>query len=183
QQKINEHKAGKTFRVWSAAASSGQEAYSIAMLLAENFGMSGWEIVGSDISERILDVAINATYPIEQASQVSDVYLKNYCLKGVNASEGKFCIRPEILRNVRFLRVNLNENIPQSLGLFDVIFLRNVMIYFDKPTRQQVAERLAKFLKPHGNLVIGHAESLHGITTVLKTVKPTIYAIATTTHD
>jgi len=183
REKIKLRKQGETFRVWSAAASSGQEAYSVAMLLAEEMGFSGWEIIGSDISEHTLRIALGATYPIEQSAQIPDGYLKNYCLKGVNASEGKFCIRPEILRNVNFMRVNLNEEMPKNLGLFDVIFLRNVMIYFDRQTRQHVVERLAKFLKPMGNLVIGHAESLHGITDKLKALKPTIYAVRTDTES
>ena len=176
RQKIQQKGSGETFRLWSAASSTGQEAYSIAMVLAEEIGATGWEILGSDISEKALAVAIQATYPIEQASQIPEKYLKRFCLKGVRESQGKFCIRPEILQNIRYYRVNLNESLPQNFGLFDVIFLRNVMIYFDRPTRQKVAESLMHFLKPDGNLVIGHAESLHGITERLRAIKPTIYA-------
>ncbi|MBX3721704.1 MAG: SAM-dependent methyltransferase [Turneriella sp.] len=179
RQKIRTRNTAEKFRLWSAASSSGQEAYTIAMVIAEEMGPHGWEILGSDISERALSVAINATYPIEQAAQIPERYLKRFCLKGVRESEGKFCIRPEILQNIRFFRVNLNEALPQNFGLFDVIFLRNVMIYFDRPTRQKVAEGLMHFLKPDGNLVIGHAESLHGITERLRAIKPTIYVART----
>ncbi len=181
RQKIRTRNAGETFRLWSAASSTGQEAYSIAMVIAEEMGMTGWEILGSDISEKALASAIQATYPLEQSTQIPERYLKRFCLKGVRDSEGKFCIRPEILQNIRFFRINLNEALPQNFGLFDVIFLRNVMIYFDRPTRQKVAEGLMHFLKPDGNLVIGHAESLHGITEKLRAVKPTIYAARATT--
>jgi chemotaxis protein methyltransferase CheR len=181
RQKIRQRPQGETFRLWSAASSTGQEAYTIAMVLAEEIGTTGWEILGSDISERALSVAIHATYPIEQSTQIPEKYLKRFCLKGVRESEGKFCIRPEILQHIRFFRVNLNEALPQNFGLFDVIFLRNVMIYFDRPTRQKVAEGLMHFLKPDGNLVIGHAESLHGITDKLRALKPTIYAARTNT--
>ena len=117
RQKIRTRNTAEKFRLWSAASSSGQEAYTIAMVIAEEMGPHGWEILGSDISERALSVAINATYPIEQASQIPERYLKRFCLKGVRESEGKFCIRPEILQNIRFFRVNLNEALPQNFGL------------------------------------------------------------------
>jgi chemotaxis protein methyltransferase CheR len=182
REKIRARRAGEPFRVWSAAASSGQEAYSVAMVLGDEIGYTGWEIIGSDISEKALAVALSATYPIEQAQQIPENYLRRFCLRGVRDSEGKFCVRPELTENVRFYRVNLNEILPGNFGKFDVIFLRNVMIYFDRLTRQKVSESLRHFLKPEGNLVIGHAESLHGITDMLRPVKPTIYAARLTTH-
>lgn len=169
-------RTSENFRVWSAASSGGQEVYTIAMVLAEELGLSGWEVIGSDISEKMLDQALSATYPLEQSAQVPEALLKRYCLKGVREAEGKFRIRPELTAMTHFFRVNLIEALPQNFGLFDVIFLRNVMIYFDRPTRQKVAEGLMLFLKPGGNLVIGHAESLHGITDRLVAVQPTIYA-------
>lgn len=174
--------ASKNFRVWSAACSAGQEVYTIAMVLAEVRGLGtregddGWEVLGSDISEKTLAQAISATYPIEQAGQIPEGLRKRYCLKGVRDAEGTFIIKPELTAMTGFFRVNLVEALPQNFGLFDVIFLRNVMIYFDRPTRQKVAEGLMHFLKPGGHLVIGHAESLHGITDRLKAVQPTIYA-------
>jgi chemotaxis protein methyltransferase CheR len=76
------------------------------------------------------------------------------------------------------MRINLIEPIPAQFGQFDAIFLRNVMIYFDRETRQKVSENLARYLKPNGQLVIGHAESLHGISDRLKSVEPTIYAVS-----
>jgi len=165
-----------SFRIWSAACSSGQEVYTMAMVLSEELGHSQWEIYGSDISEKILTTAIEATYPIAQSSQIPPAYLKKYCLRGVKESEGKFCFNDSIRARTHFFHVNLIEALPQNFGLFDAIFLRNVMIYFDRPTRQKVAESLMHFLKPEGNLVIGHAESLHGITERLVAVQPTIYA-------
>jgi len=170
------HQSGETFRIWSAACSSGQEVYTMAMILAEELGNSSWEIYGSDISERILSVALGATYPIEQSTQIPSEYLKKYCLKGVKEAEGKFCFNDNIRSHTHFYHVNLIESLPLNFGQFDLIFLRNVMIYFDRPTRQKVAEGLMHFLKPDGNLVIGHAESLHGITEKLRVIQPTIYA-------
>lgn len=169
-------KSGDSFRIWSAACSSGQEVYTMAMILAEELGSDPWEIYGSDISQRILSSALAANYPIEQAAQIPEAYLKKYCLKGVKESEGKFCFNEAIRSRTHFFHINLIETLPLNFGQFDLIFLRNVMIYFDRPTRQKVAESLMQFLKPDGNLVIGHAESLHGITDKLKAIQPTIYA-------
>jgi chemotaxis protein methyltransferase CheR len=88
KRKIAAHPSGETFRLWSAASSSGQEVYSLAMVLADAFGFSGWQILGSDISEKILEVAMQATYPMEQAAQISPDYLKKFCLKGCARSRG-----------------------------------------------------------------------------------------------
>jgi len=170
------HDRSQPFRVWSAACSSGQEVYSIAMTLAEVFGETGWQVIGTDISEQMLAQALSATYPLEMAEEIPQHLLKKYCLKGIGSEQGKFCITPMLLQNIRLQRLNLLEHRPGSFGHFDVIFLRNVMIYFDRETRKKVAETLAQSLKPGGFLVIGHAESLHGISEHLKAVKPTIYA-------
>lgn len=170
------HDRSETFRVWSAACSSGQEVYSIAMTLADVFGDTGWQVMGTDISERMLTQALGASYPLEMAEEIPQNLLKKFCLKGAGTEEGKFCIAPPLLKNIRFQHLNLLDHKPGSFGYFDVIFLRNVMIYFDRETRRKVAEALARSLKPGGFLVIGHAESLHGITGHLRAVKPTIYA-------
>lgn len=176
REKIRSRSAGSKFRVWSAACSSGEEIYSLAMVLADEMGFEGWEIVGSDISERMLSTALEATYPLEEVQQIPEPYRKRFCLKGINELAGKFSIRPELLRGIHFYHLNLIETMPAELGKFDVIFLRNVMIYFDRETRKAVTDQLAAFLKSDGHLVIGHAESLHGITESLQSVRPTIYA-------
>lgn len=170
------HDRPDAFRVWSAACSTGQEAYSVAMVLSETLGERAWQVMGSDISERALSQALGASYPIEQANEIPQPYLKKYCLRGTGAEQGKFCITPQILKNVRFHLLNLLAHSPGAFGSFDVVFLRNVMIYFDRETRKKVAELLAQSLKPGGYIVIGHAESLHGITDRLVAVRPTIYA-------
>lgn len=178
KRKLASHPQAETFRLWSAACSSGQEVYSLAMVLADTLRARPWQIVGSDISEKILEIAMRATYPIEQAAQISPEYLKRFCLKGVREAEGTFCIQGNLLKNIRFLQINLIAALPTGLGEFDAIFLRNVMIYFDRETRQKVSENLARYLKPGGHLVIGHAESLHGISARLKAVEPTIYTVS-----
>lgn len=176
REKIRAHRPGELFRVWSAACSSGQEVYSLAMVLADSLSDSMWEVVGSDISERMVEQALEASYAIEEVQEIPEEFRKRFCLKGVDGNAGKFIIRPELLRHIRFYHLNLIESLPENLGLFDVIFLRNVMIYFDRETRRRVTDNLQKFLKPGGNLVIGHAESLHGISDSLVAVQPTIYA-------
>lgn len=175
---LPQYDSRELFRVWSAACSSGEEVYTIAIILAEHFGVHGnWEILGSDISTRILEDAQNCLYDMEDSSGIPQEFLKKYCLKGVRSQEGKFTFQREIRERTSFEQINLNENLP-DVGLFDIIFLRNVMIYFDKETKKGIIENLVRKLKPSGLLIVGHAESLHGLTESVKTVAPTIYKIA-----
>lgn len=171
---LPEHKPGKMFRLWSAASSSGEEPYSLAMLLADVLGASPWEIVGSDISTRVLDRARSGLYPMERSEDIPQSYLKRFCLKGVGSQDGYFLVDGELRNRVRFEYVNLNETLPK-MGEFDVIFLRNVMIYFDMETKRQVVARMLSLLAPGGHLVIGHSESLNGICDGLKVVLPSVY--------
>ncbi|MCS6983872.1 MAG: protein-glutamate O-methyltransferase CheR [Leptospiraceae bacterium] len=163
------------FRAWSAASSSGEEAYSIALVLADVLGLEGWEVFASDISQRMLEEARLGVYPIEEAQHIPEHLLKKFCLKGINSQEGRFTIIREIKKNVHFEQINLVESLPSHLGLFDVIFLRNVMIYFNQETKKDIVERIAEHLKPEGFLIVGHAETLLGVTKKLKPVEPTIY--------
>jgi chemotaxis protein methyltransferase CheR len=165
---------GETFRVWSAASSSGEEAYSIAMLLAERLGQRPWEIIGSDLSTKVLDKARRGQYPLERAEKIPQPYLRAYCLKGTGAQEGTFLIDAALRKRVRFQQANLMGPLPK-VGLFDVIFLRNVLIYFDLPTKRRVIENLLPFMKPDGYFFSGHSESLTGMVSGLAQVKPAIY--------
>jgi len=149
---------GKTFRVWSAASSSGEEPYSLAMTLAETLRSTPWEVIGSDISTQVLAKARNGHYPMERANRLPQSLLSRYCLKGIGQQEGTFLIDKSLRQRVSFVQVNLIETLPQ-LGEFDVIFLRNVMIYFDAPTQRRVLERIHRVLKPGGMLFVGHAEN------------------------
>lgn len=171
---LPQHPAGKPFRVWSAASSSGQEAYSIAMILAEGLGDKPWEITGSDLSTRVLETARGGHYPMEHAEDIPQQYLSRYCLKGVGAQDGTFLIDRSLRNRVKFMQVNLNTALPK-LGEFDLIFLRNVMIYFDIETKRQVVRRIMSLLKPGGYLLIGHSESLNGVVDDMQSVMPSIY--------
>lgn len=166
---------GDNFRVWSAASSSGEEAYSLAMVMAENLGMRNWEVFGSDLSTRVLDVARRGVYLMDRLEHMDSLFLEKYCLKGVRAHEGFFRVDTKIRNRVTFDQVNLKSPLPPNLGKFDVIFLRNVLIYFDQDTKKQVVERLLTALKPGGYFFVSHSESLHRVTELLQIIKPSIY--------
>lgn len=174
EQVLSKVEAGRPFRVWSAACSSGEEPYSIAMVLAERLGWSDWQVLGSDISIRVLQQARQAIYPIDKAEKIPTPYLKAFCLKGTGAQQGKFTLIPELRERVLFREVNLNSALP-DLGLFDMIWLRNVMIYFDATTKRAVCRRLLDALRPGGFFFIGHSESLNGLDCPLQAIQPAIY--------
>lgn len=171
---LNDHPIGRPLRIWSAASSYGQEAYSIAMLLADKLEGQPWEILASDISQRVLEQARLGHYALEQSKHIPKDYLSKFCLKGIGPQEGTFRIDPSIRSKVSFITLNLTHSMP-NIGEFDVIFLRNVMIYFDNKTKTQVIAQISRHLKPGGYLFIGHSESLTGIPNQLETIAPSIY--------
>jgi len=162
------------FRVWSAASSTGEECYSIAMVLADCLGSAAWDVVGSDISSRVLQRARVGHYPLERTRHIPPDYLKRFCLKGTGEQEGTLLVERQLRSRVSFAQVNLNTELPR-LGSFDVIFLRNVMIYFNGDTKRQVVARVLSLLKPGGHFCIGHSESLNEISTAVLQVAPSIY--------
>lgn len=174
QRIIPAHKAGRGLRIWSAACSSGEEPYSIAMLLDEMLGSVPWEVVASDISMRILEKARSGLFPITRMPEIPKPYLNRYCLKGIGEYDGTLLIEPSLRDRVRFMQHNLTET-PVSMGEFDVIFLRNVMIYFEQETKRQVVSRLIPLLRPGGYFLVGHSESLNGVTDTMQLVVPSVY--------
>ncbi|HEY8158826.1 MAG TPA: protein-glutamate O-methyltransferase CheR [Methylobacter sp.] len=171
---LSTRKPGKTLRIWSAACSSGEEPYSIAMLLDEALGCAPWEIVASDLSTRVLEKARTGLYPLERVPEIPRHYLLNYCLKGTGSQEGTLLIERKLRERVQFMHYNLTEA-PPKLGEFDVIFLRNVMIYFDQDTKRQVVSRLLSLLRPGGYFLVGHSETLNGISEDVRLVQPAVY--------
>ena len=167
-------KPGCTYRVWSAACSTGEEPYSIAMVLADCLGNSAWEVVASDISSRVLDKARTGHYPQARADNIPRHYLMSYCLKGIGRQKGTFLIDKALRERVQFMQINLNEPLPR-IGEFNVIFLRNVMIYFSMETKQLVVRRILPLLKSGGCFIVGHSESLNGVIDGLNVVTPSIY--------
>jgi chemotaxis protein methyltransferase CheR len=168
------HPAGRMFRAWSAASSSGEEPYSIAMTLAESLGEAPWEVVASDLSSRMLARAETGHYAMTRAKTIPRSHLSKYCLKGVGPQAGTFLVDPGLRSRVRFMQVNLVGPLPR-LREFDLIFLRNVMIYFDAPTKRDVVARLIPHLARGGHIVVGHSESLNGVSDALKSLQPSIY--------
>ncbi len=132
------------------------------------------EIVASDLSTRVLERARSGLYAMERAERIPPDYLRAFCLKGVGRQEGTFMIDRRLRGRIDFRQINLNEQLPR-LGEFDVIFLRNVMIYFDVDTKRKVVQRLMAALKPGGHLMIGHSESLNGVCDEPRVVVPSIY--------
>lgn len=161
--------------VWSAASSFGDEAYSTAMLLADlqQQGRIGadWSILGTDISDRVLQSATQAVFPAERLREVSPDRLKRHCLRGEAESEGLVMMQPKLTERVRFGQLNLCAPFDE-LGPFDVVFLRNVLIYFDPPTKSAVVDRVLSQLKPGGLFFIGTAEGRVPCKTPLTVLAP-----------
>ncbi len=165
-------------RIWSAACSTGEEPYTLAMSLLSAFP-SGWEleVLASDLSTKVLERASAGVWPLEKAKEIPERHLKAFMLRGYGAQEGLMKAGPEIRALVRFARVNLvGDGWPG--GPFDLVFCRNVLIYFDRAAKVQVIERLLERLDPRGYLFLGHAESLGGFSTRARSIVPTIYAPA-----
>jgi chemotaxis protein methyltransferase CheR len=169
----------KRIRAWSAGCSTGEEPYSLAMLLLAHCRKElGWsiDIVATDLSNRVLAKAREATWPIAKASQIPRGFLKRFMLRGIGQKTGTLRAGPELREVVRFARKNLNDEESPSSGVFDIIFCRNVLIYFEGEGRQRVIERLADRLAIGGRLFLGHAESIHGLMGRLRCVGATQYA-------
>jgi chemotaxis protein methyltransferase CheR len=166
------------FRIWSAASSSGEEAYSIAIHLAEHFAPADanrWLIEGTDISTRVLELARQGVYEADRLSGVSPEVLHRHFQRGVNEWAGQLRVKDELRRRVRFQHLNLLDGNYPFDRPFDLIFCRNVMIYFDRPTQETLVRLLAERLVPGGYLLVGHSESLSGVKHTLKLVRPAVY--------
>ncbi len=165
---------GQALRVWSAASSTGEEAYSIAMVLADVQDGLAWEVLGSDISARVLDQARAGHYQSERTTHLPAAYLKRFCLKGIDQQAGTVLVQRSLRQRVQFVPVNLTAPAPQ-LGQFDLIFLRNVLIYFNTQTKRDVVANVLTRLKSGGHLFVGHSESLNDVATGLVTLAPSTY--------
>lgn len=164
----------RLIRIWSAASSSGEEAYTIAITLAESFHSNDWEVIGTDISTRMVEKAQRGLYPMLAADKIPRQLLKKYCLKGREEFEDFFLLESAIRQRVHFSIANLIEPLP-DLGMFEIIFLRNVMIYFDRDTKKRLVEKISERLRPGGYFIVSHSESLNGLDSPLKLIAPSIY--------
>ena len=170
----------RRFRFWSAACSSGEEPYTLAMTLCESGLMEGCDtrILATDISTRILEAARQGVYPRAKVETLPGGF-GSRCFEPVRSGSSDSCrIREHLRRMVVFSRMNLAEPPFPMQGPLDIILVRNVMIYFDNTVRKNLLAECQRLLRPGGFLVVGHAESLTGLALGLKAVKPSVYVKA-----
>lgn len=164
------------FRTWSAACSSGEEPYSIAITLANCMTATWqWHIDATDISRRILARAAAAIYDRETVSRLPSSTVRAHFQRGVGAQDGNYRVKSTLRERVAFHHLNLLEGQPTFTEPFHVIFCRNVMIYFDRATQEELVDRLARRLVPGGYLFVGHSESLTHLRHSLEVVRPAVY--------
>ena len=163
-------------RVWSAASSTGEEPYTIAIHLAEHLAAGNeWQIEATDISTRVLDVARQGIYDADRLTGVSAELQRRHFQKGTGDRAGQFRVKAELRERVHFRHLNLLQPPYPFTQPFHLIFCRNVMIYFDRPTQEALVSHLTDALAPGGYLLVGHSESLSNIKHSLKLVQPAIY--------
>jgi chemotaxis protein methyltransferase CheR len=165
-------------RLWSAACSTGEEPYSLAMCVLPHLSEAekrDFRILGTDISTRVLEIARKGLYAKDRVGKVPGGLRKQFFQRRDGADgEVYYEVAPALKQTVVFRRLNLKERYPFS-GPFDYIFCRNVMIYFDKATQQELIQNMAGYLSPGGYLFVGHSESLTGLQHSLNYVRPSVY--------
>lgn len=168
----------RPLRIWSSACSTGQEPYSLAMELAEFNRLQErfeFQVFATDICTQVLEIATRAVYSSEVAADIPPDLQNRYLLKSKKSGSGLVRIAPEIRKLVRFRRLNLKEHDYSIKGKMDIIFCRNVIIYFDNQTQETILRRLALCLRKGGYLFLGHSEAIHGMNLPVRQVAPTIY--------
>ncbi len=171
---LEKTKKDKVLSIWSAGCSSGEEPYTLSILLKEHFKKTGWDtrILATDISRRVLDKAYKGTYPAESLKDMPKDYVSKYF--NHNASDNTYTVTDDLRSNIIFRTFNLMDEIKFKLK-FDVIFCRNVMIYFDKDTKGALAKRFYNATSSGGYLFIGHSESISEFNTGYKTIISAAY--------
>ena len=165
-------------KIWSAGCSSGEEPYTVAMLLARHLpAEQGWDtrIVATDISTRVLEKARKGIYPIARSAELPKDLLHTFMLRGMAERQGEMKVKVEVQQMIDFQRLNLDRESDLNEGPFDAIFCRNVLIYFDAASKRRVVANLVRHLLASGVLFVGHAENLHSVSSQLQSLEPTIY--------
>lgn len=177
--------APRRLRFWSAACSTGEEPYSIAITVLDALGAhSGWDlkILASDIDTEVLERAESGVYALEDLREIPENIRQRSFLRGTGEYAGLAQVRPELRRMVTFRRINFVEPAWPVETRFDGIFCRNVIIYFDRQTQRRILERLLAYLTPDGCLFVGHSENLYWMTDLVRPVRHTIYRLLEGKH-
>lgn len=167
-----------SFAFWSAGCATGEEPYTLAMVLEEYAASHpgfDYSIVASDISTQALETAINAVYHSDRVIPVPPSYKKKYLLRSKDPDKPEVRIKKCLRDKISFIRVNFMDDRYPFDGRFDVIFCRNVIIYFDRPTQERMLGHICGHLKSGGNLILGHSETLTGMALPLRGLAPTVY--------
>ena len=170
----------KDVAIWCSASSTGEEPYSIAMTLCETFGSltPPAHIIATDIDTNVLSTAENGVYPIDRLNKMEPERARRFFLRGKGEQAGLVRVRPELRKMITFKQLNLLSDSWPVSGSFDVIFCRNVMIYFDKPTQAKILSRFVPLMKPDGLLFAGHSENFLYVSDALKLRGKTVYELA-----
>ena len=178
EQILPELESTKRIRIWSSACSTGEEPYTIAMTLyeaAQNPARWDFKILASDLSTRVLAKAAAGTYDEDRFRDVPPDVMKRHFLRGRGEQTWVFKVKPHLADAITFRRLNLMDDRFPIKNPLDLIFCRNVMIYFDRPTQETLVNKFHRYLRPGGYLFIGHSESLQWVTHPFTAIAPTIY--------
>jgi chemotaxis protein methyltransferase CheR len=175
---VEQRNSSKTLKVWSAGCSSGEEPYTLAIVLADfaekNIGFD-FSIIGTDISTQILQKAVDAVYKEDRVSIIPIETKKKYFLRSKDKTNPTVKVIQNLRKKVRYGRLNFMDSSYDIPETFDVIFCRNVLIYFDRETQEKVIQKLCDKLRPDGYFFLGHSESIMNMQVPLKQIKPTIF--------
>jgi chemotaxis protein methyltransferase CheR len=177
-KKHKDHNAAAPLKVWSAGCSTGEEPYTLAMVLAEfaeKMPAFDYEIFATDISTRVLEAAETAVYTEEKVQPVPLYFKKKYLLKSKDPKSKTVRVVPELRKKISFERLNFIDGDVSAYPVFNIVFCRNVLIYFDRPTQEKVIRKLCSRLEPGGYLFLGHSESISQLQLPLQQVQPTVF--------
>ena len=176
-ERLKKHAGRNPLRIWCSAASTGEEPYSLAITACEAFNSMTppVQIVATDIDTNVLTTARSGVYGMDRVERLSRERMQRFFLKGTGGQAGFARVRPELQRLIEFKRINLLDRNWALQGPFDIMFCRNVMIYFDKPTQYDILKRFAPLLKPDGLLFAGHSESFLHAADIFRSLGRTVY--------